>query len=421
MKDATRSEYAVIGALCLDPGIIAELGAALSAADFTLKPCAEVYDAVLRGEVIDAPSAANLLAPTMGSGQAAEFIRSCMDEAPSVHNAGYHAEAVHSAAQDRHLRRALSEELSREGDELAERVIGIARESISDSIRSSKTLPEALADMCRNLRQDNSARLDMGFPALDALLKGLYPGKLVILGARPAVGKSAFALALALHTAQNAGKTLLFSMEMNAQEIARRCVTTRGTITMDEMMDDVSDELVGRIVEVAGPLSKVGPIIIDDTPALSIDRLRARVRLHPDAKLVIVDYLGLMQTKRRDGNRNLELGELCRELKIFAAEAGVPIVALSQLNRGVSDSERPTLRSLRDSGELEQHADKVMLMWRAPNGLIAVDVAKNRAGRTGVVHFLFDGDHMSFREAAVRYVEPKDKKKKKPNVLAPGA
>lgn len=410
MRAVNETEEAVIGALLLEPALAERFGVILAPEDFAGAVCAEIYRAALASplETVEAVGIASRY-----TSDAPAFIRGCMDLAPSRWNAENLARSVHDAARLRRLRAEAHEAIAETGDgaELADRLITAGRDYLAADVGREKTMTTALIDVMQELDRGQADRLDTGFTRLDTLLKGLYPGQLVLIGARPGVGKSAFALNLAMHAAR-AVKVILFSMEMTAREIAQRGIVSRSPLPLDAFLDGKIDgENVGRIAEAAGELSKL-PIVIDDRPYLTAEQLRARVRLHPDARLVIVDYLGLMQTARRDGNRNLELGELARKLKTLANSAAVPVIALSQLNRGTDDDERPGLRSLRDSGELEQHADKVLLLWRTEKGLIGADVAKNRQGRTGVVQFEFDGAHMLFRESPVAYDYPEKAKRK---------
>lgn len=399
-------EYAVIGALCMEPGLIDQFAAYLRQEHFTSEDCAAVYqEAVDRRRAFDATCAANVLANVKGAEAANKWVIECMDIAPVKYAVEDHARAIYDEARRRALQSDVHDALITEGDRaaLAERLAGIAQQYLAEDNVKADTMTTALIDVIRGVEHGQDKRLDTGFYRLDRLLKGLYPGQLIIIGARPGVGKSAFALNLALNVAR-VGKVVFFSMEMTATEIAQRAIVNRSSVPLDAFLDgEINKDNMPGVTAAAGELSKQKTIVIDDRPALTIEQLRACVRRHPDARLVIVDYLGLMQTSRRDGNRNLELGELARSLKNFAVEADVPIVALSQLNRGTSDTDRPGLRSFRDSGELEQHASKALLMWRKEDGMIAVDVAKNRQGRTGIVQYEFDGAHMRFTESPIAY------------------
>lgn len=407
MNETIQSEYAVIGGICIDPGVIDELAAFLLAEDFTNQHCADVYaQAVQDRDKFDAAIAANILTGQMGEAQAAQFVRDCMDISPTRVNLENHAKKVHQAGRLRRLQAAAQLALMEQTDVqgLADVLAGVAQKYLQEDSGEATTMTLALMDLLQSAGHDDGKRLDTGFWRLDALLKGMRPGQLIVLGARPGVGKSAFLLNLALSVAK-VGKVVLFSMEMTAEELAQRGIVTRSKLTMDNLLDEgLNEETLPYATEPAGEISNLAPIILDDRPALSIEQLRARVRLHPDARLIIVDYLQLMQTSGKRDGRNWELGELTRNLKNFSAEVGIPIVVAAQLNRGTDDTQRPGLRSLRDSGEIEAHASKVLLMWKTGvDNLVAIDVAKNRHGRTGVVQFEFSGEHMLFTESAIAY------------------
>ena len=140
---------------------------------------------------------------------------------------------------------------------------------------------------------------------------------------------------------------------------------------------------------------------------MTVSKIRGAAATIQNLRLIVVDYLGLMQADRRADSRNLELGQISRDLKNLASELQIPIVAAAQLNRGVNDTDRPTLLFLRDSGELEQNGSKVLFLWRIDDsGTIGVSVAKNRRGRQGVVQMTFDGAHQKFTELSEPYCEP---------------
>lgn len=416
MKDTIQSEYAVIGGICLEPSQVDKLATFLYPEDFTNQSCADVYaEAVQNRKTFDATVAANLLTPRLGEKEAAKFITGCMDSSPTLVNLENHARAIHESARLRRLRDAASMALmeSADGQTLADALAGIAQKYLQEDSGEATTMMRALIDLLNTAQQKDERKLNTGFHRLDGILKGLRPGQLIVIGARPGVGKSAFLLNLALNVAR-VGKVVMFSMEMTAEEIAQRSIVTRSPLTLDVFLDDgITEKNIQHVTEPAGEISKLYPIVLDDRPALTIEQLRARVRLHPDTRLVIVDYLQLMQTSGRREGRNWELGELTRSLKNFAVEAGIPIIVAAQLNRESEDNERPSIRSIRDSGEIEAHASKVLLMWKTgKDNLVAVDVAKNRQGRTGIIQFEFVGEHMTFAESSLKYEGPPKKKKR---------
>ena len=337
-----------------------------------------------------------------------------MEICPTAANAPLHAKLLHQKSVAARFRQALQTAIAEEeGTALAATVGGLAQAFLAKAEgKRFSPLSEACATVYRRLDAPTpEGRIDTGFSKLDRLLKGLWPGQLCIIGARPGVGKSAFALHLAATAAQSGKRVLLFSLEMTADEIAERLIARNSTTTLDTLIDGTKD--VQRVREIGGVCKSLSalPLTICDQPDISIAQVRAKARMLPDLSMIIVDYLGLMQTQRRD-NRNLELGELSRSLKNLASELKIPIVALSQLNRGTDETEQPSLRSLRDSGEIEQDAAKVILLWNIDRttGTVGVSVAKNRRGATGIVQMHFDGSHMRFYELESEYIPPKPKR-----------
>ena len=240
---------------------------------------------------------------------------------------------------------------------------------------------------------------------------------LIVIAARPGVGKSAFALEIARSVALKGHKVLIYSYEMSDSELAERLVARDGGVTMDALdglNPDADNEMWRKVSRACSHLTPL-PISINDDPRTTIAQIRAEVLSTPGVELVIVDFLTLMRTDRRYDNRNLEVGALSRELKMLAQELRIPVIALSQLNRGKDETERPTLRDLRDSGEIEQNANKVIFLWRSdPDNptIICVTVAKNRRGHTGDVVFQFDGNYMSFTETSIRPERPQQRRRR---------
>lgn len=414
-------EQNVIGALCAESGLIGRIAAILSPNDFTVDACRDAFKVALRalgeGNPFDPLIAADALAVKMGNDQAEEFIRRCIVATPTTANAEYHATLLHERATARRLSSALLEDLMGaeygSGADLAANVMQRCREFLErENNGRMKTLLDALSDMYQGLDHHRShIRVDTGLPRLDAVLKGIWGGNLCIIGARPGVGKSALGLSIAEHVAKSGGTVAIYSMEMLADELAERMIARHG-MKLDELIDgNLSEGQYSEIARLSSELSKL-PIRINDAPYMTVAKIRAEAATVPKLTLIIVDFLSLMGSGRKYENRNLELGAISRDLKNLAAELQVPIIALAQLNRGTSDTEIPTLRSLRDSGELEQNANKVLLMWHADKELnhIGIAVAKNRRGKTGAVKLYFDGDHMRFSEIDYIHKEPRKAK-----------
>ena len=401
----TQYEYSIIGALCIEPRCIEKIHGKITKEDFSISACAAVYDAAassyLNGKPFDCVIAANVLTDLMDGEAAERFIRDCMDVTPTVANVGYHAEALHKQAGARALRERLSEILY-EGDpnNIATQAIEACRSFLESNIPTRmKTIFDALEQMYTSTERE-TLRVDTGFPKLDRLLKGMIGGNLVLLGARPGVGKTAMALNIATAVARKGQKVLIYSMEMLADEIVERIISQNG-VSMNDLIDlkNAPKQTWGRITDIAQRISGL-PILINDDPGTTPNKIREQAHAIDGLSLIIVDFLTLMRSDRRCESRNLEVGAISRDLKLLAAELRIPILALSQLNRGKEESDMPSIRDLRDSGELEQNANKVIFMWNVDKsrGRVGVYVAKNRRGRTGTVMMEFNGEYMQFVE-----------------------
>lgn len=281
---------------------------------------------------------------------------------------------------------------------------------------------------------DRRLGVNTGFRMLDSYILGLRPGQMMVVGARPGVGKTSFALNLALNAAADGTTVALFSLEMSKTEIAQRLLASEATsVNLGQIRSArIPGEAWGDIIDATQRLSALD-ILIDDTPGTTVTEIRTKARrmLHgKDRGLVIVDYLQLLsppQTHRRSDSRATEVSEMSRGLKIMAKELGAPVVALSQLNRDVESrsggrgegrrSKRPQLSDLRESGSIEQDADIVLLLDRSTTdeeaerpdrpdkGVTDVIVAKNRSGATGVVALGFRADRTKFMELDFRHEE----------------
>lgn len=270
------------------------------------------------------------------------------------------------------------------------------------------------------LNPGHIAGVATGFRDLDKVLLGMRPGSLNIVGARPGVGKTSFALSLAVNAAKAGTTVMFFSLEMSGSEIATRLLCAEALVSNEDVRAGrISEEMWTPLVEAAERLDKLD-FIIDDTAGTNVVEIRTKARraLHGKEKaLVIVDYLQLINPTHRAENQNVAIGEISRSLKVLAKDLGVPVVALSQLSRDIEKrpDKRPVLADLRDSGSIEQDADTVMFIDRSltedeanderhnrpPIGTANIVVAKNRAGRSGVdVPLAFIAKRTAFRDLA---------------------
>ena len=255
--------------------------------------------------------------------------------------------------------------------------------------------------------------LATNFSDYDRLTKGLHPNELIILAARPGVGKTAFALNLATNVAMNSNSTIaIFTLEMAAEQLAMRMISSIGKIEMNKLKSgNLAHEDLKRFNEAISRLAET-KIYIDDTAGITIGEIRSKCRRlasSPDGlSLVIIDYLTLIQgSSRYSGNRQQEVSEISRSLKTMALELGVPVIALAQLSRNVEgrENKRPILSDLRESGSIEQDADIVAFLYRDdyyaddksnPTSDIELIIAKHRSGPPGTINLKFQKNFSNF-------------------------
>ena len=259
------------------------------------------------------------------------------------------------------------------------------------------------------------AGVPTGFIDLDRLLTGLHAGELIVVGARPAMGKTSFAMNLAEHAALNKGKvTAVFTLEMPREQIAMRMLCSDARVDMQRVRrGTLRDEDWTKLANTLGPLA-AAPLYIDDTAAITPTQLRSRCRqlkMDKGLDLVVVDYLGLMRADGKTENRQLEVSEISRQLKAIALELKIPIVACAQLSRANKDriDKRPMLSDLRDSGSIEQDADVVMFLHREEyynketedKNIGEVIISKQRSGPLGTVKLAWLSEFTTFANLAM--------------------
>jgi replicative DNA helicase len=347
---------------------------------------------------------------------------------PSIGNAEYYAKIIEELALLRRLVSvageitelgySLPEDVSEVLDRAESLVFEVAQRRVSDSMTPLRDLlGEGLDHLERLYAQGESITgLATGYTDLDEHLSGLQPSNLVVVGARPAMGKTAFALGMVAHAGIKLNKpVLLFSLEMSHMELTQRLLCAEARVDANRMR-------TGKLLEsdwakVGNAISRMSeaPIFIDDNPNLTVMDIRARARRLKSREhglgLVVVDYLQLMTGRNSAENRQVEVSEISRGLKILARELEVPVVALSQLSRGLEQRQdkRPMLADLRESGSIEQDSDVVMFIYRDEiynpdsadtQGTAEIIVAKHRNGPTGTKRLAFIGNHARFDNMA---------------------
>jgi replicative DNA helicase len=347
---------------------------------------------------------------------------------PSAANAQHYAEIVRDKAQQRRLI-AVGGEIVDDSYVATDDVVGLIDEAerkinqIGDNrkIDTVSPLQRLLLSEADILEERGETRgqfngLETGYKSLDLILQGLQPSSMTIIGARPGTGKTAFALGILIHVGAVVKRpALFFSLEMSRQELAERILASTARIDSSKLRTgDLSDADWNRAHEAFGFLQSA-QVFIDDNPSLTVMDVRSRARRikqqQGDLGVVIVDYLQLMSSRGRTENRQVEVSDMSRSLKILARELQCPVIALSQLSRKLEDraDKRPVMSDLRESGSLEQDADVVLFLFRPEQyGEVANDqkseaeiiVGKNRNGPTRTAHLTWRGEFARFDNVA---------------------
>jgi replicative DNA helicase len=365
------------------------------------------------------------------------YLATLVDYVPTAANITYYCRLVKEKSISRHLIRVATEIATRgyEGGEV-EKSLDWAEKSIFE-ITGMKTRPsyfatrDILKDTFKTIeklfeRKELVTGVPSGFTDLDTMTAGLQPGDLVIIAARPSMGKTAFILNLVEYAAvhyQNKTPTIIFSLEMSKESLVQRMLCSISKVDASRLRTGhLGESDWPKLTNGAGLLSEA-PIYIDDTPAISVLELRAkarRLKAEKNLGLIVVDYLQLMQGHNAE-NRQQEISEISRSLKALAKELSVPVVALSQLNRSLENrtDKRPVMADLRESGAIEQDADVIMFIYRETVYCDAckkrdgscdkghekdaeIVIGKQRNGPIGTVHLTFRGEYTRFENQSKR-------------------
>ncbi|WP_440552917.1 replicative DNA helicase [Vescimonas sp.] len=423
------AEQAVIGSMLIDASCVKDLMKCLEGEDFFIQTNQDIFETVRRMYVAGKPIDGVMVADELEragkySSETRSYLVQCMEITPTSANAMEYAQIVRKKAEKRRFTQAVMDALTGEDDPQAA-VAAICHQKMRQRRGTRlKTMADAMTEAMENIAGKKEGRIDTGFPLLDATLKGLWPGHLVLVGARPGCGKSAMCMEIAESAAMK-GKTVLHvTAEMKAGEVGERLIAKRTEgVTMDQLIDGVpeTDEDLWMNIAYTASMEAKLPVYFYDGSDVTVSRIRELALGIENLSMIVVDYIGLMigEKDKRAENRNLELGGISRELKLLATEMDIPILAAAQLSRTVNETDKPKLSSLRDSGELEQNAVKVIFLWKTDPGddtQVGCTVAKNRRGRTGDVNFYFDGSKMTFTELSYRTDndEPADKFHQRP-------
>ena len=426
------AEQSVLGGMLLSKDAIADVVGSLRASDF-YKPAHEtIYEAILslygHGSPADAITVADELKKrgelTRVGGAA--YLHTLIASVPTAANAQYYAEIVKEHAIMRRLIEAGTKiaQLGYANETEVDTLVDQAQAEIyavtdgnakEDYVSFSEALEATMREIDANSnRPDGVYGVPTDFIELDELTGGLHGGQMIVIAARPGVGKSTLALDIARSAAiHHHMATVFFSLEMSRTELAMRVLSAEGKISMGRLKKgDLDTEGWTNLATLQGRIDSA-PLFIDDSPNMTLMEIRAkcrRLKQRNDLKLVVLDYLQLMSSGKKVESRQQEVSEFSRSLKLLAKELDVPVIALSQLNRGSEQrtDKRPMVSDLRESGSIEQDADIVILLHREDMynpesdrvGEADMIIAKHRGGPTRTIPLAFSGKYSRFNNMA---------------------
>ena len=426
------AEQSVLGGMLLSKDAIADVVESLRASDF-YKPAHEtIYEAILslygHGSPADAITVADELKKRgeLARVGGAAYIHTLIASVPTAANAQYYAEIVKEHAIMRRLIEAGTKiaQLGYANETEVDTLVDQAQAEIyavtdgnakEDYVSFSEALEETINEIDANSnRPDGVYGVPTDFIEFDELTGGLHGGQMIVIAARPGVGKSTLALDIARSAAiHHHMATVFFSLEMSRTELAMRVLSAEGKISMGRLKKgDLDTEGWTNLATLQGRIDSA-PLFIDDSPNMTLMEIRAkcrRLKQRNDLKLVVLDYLQLMSSGKKVESRQQEVSEFSRSLKLLAKELDVPVIALSQLNRGSEQrtDKRPMVSDLRESGSIEQDADMVILLHREdmynPDservGEADMIIAKHRGGPTRTIPLAFSGKYSRFNNMA---------------------
>jgi len=426
-----EAEQSVLGSMLIEKQAILRAMEILRPQDFYREAHQQIYRVMT--DLFDHGQAVDLITVTEALRQEGlleqvggiPYLTTLANLVPTAANVEHYAKIVEEKAILRELIKAATEIVARgyAGKDDVDILLDQAEQAIFDvsqrrTVQGYVALKDVLIETLERIEyvyanKDGATGVPTGFRELDQLTSGLQPSDLVILAARPSVGKTSFALNIARHAAvKDKTPVAIFSLEMSREQIAQRLLCYEAGVNGQNLRQGfLNDNDWKRLSTALGRLGEA-PIFIDDTPNISIMELRTkarRIKVEHGLGLVVVDYLQLMQARGRQENRQQEISEISRSLKALARELKAPVLALSQLSRAVEQRQdrRPMLSDLRESGAIEQDADVVMFLYASPEAestnVIELIVAKQRNGPIGSVKLYFLKDIGRFQPLDERH------------------
>ena len=386
MPVSVEAEQALLGAIIVSPDAFDKIGGMITTEDFYVAEHQHIYSALLKmysqNKTIDVVTLVNTLVEMGDRDEAGgiQYITLLAESVPSATNVKDYAKIVKDKALLRRLIKVcdeINEDAYNETD--VRKVIDSAEQKIFELSHNSTTkefrhIRDVLQIVYRDLERLSETKgaiqgTKTGFSGLDQVLVEMGKGDLIIVGARPGMGKTSFALNIATNVAKSTRKAVaIFSLEMSGEQLVTRVLSSEAMIDSHTLRTgQLANEDWDNLADVISTLSGCD-IYIDDTSAINTTEMRSKLRRVNNLGLVVIDYIGLMQTTSTSENRAQQVGEISRNLKIMAKDFGVPIICCAQLNRGTESrpgaGKRPTLADLRDSGSIEQDADIVLFLYR---------------------------------------------------------
>ncbi len=424
-----EAEQAIIGSMLTDKDAVISAIEVLKPQDFYREDNKTIYEAILnlysRSEPVDIITVRAEL-ESMGKLDnvgGLEYLAELPEKVPTTANASKYIKIVEEKSTLRNLIKTANEiiELGYNPTEDVDDIMEGAEKKIFNIMqdkeqKSYSPLKDVLVESFTKLeelynRKQHITGVPSGFTDLDYRTAGFHGSELILIAARPAMGKTAFALNIASNAALRANVPVaVFSLEMSKEQLVNRILSSESMVDSNKIRTGkLEEDDWSKLAETIGPLSE-GEMYIDDTPGISITEIRAKCRklkIEKNIGLVVIDYLQLIQgTGKRNGSREQEISEISRSLKILAKELDVPVIALSQLSRAAEQrpDHRPMLSDLRESGAIEQDADIVMFLYRddyynqdsEKKNIAEVIIAKHRGGSTGTVELLWLGNYTKF-------------------------
>ncbi len=435
MPISVEAEQALLGALITNSEAFDKVAGKITADDFYLDEHKHIYAALIRmynqSKVIDTVTLVNALVEYGDRDEAGgiQYIATLANSVPAVANVRDYARIVEEKALLRKLI-GVCEEISVDAydegapvksivDSAEQKIFDLSHNSDSKDFRHIRDILQNVYHEIEVLAETNGAvtGAKTGFSGLDRMLIQMGKGDLVIVGARPGMGKTSFAMNIAVNVAKQNKAVAIFSLEMSGEQLVTRILSSEAMIDSHKLRTgQLKSEDWENLANIISNLSGCD-IYIDDTSAITSADMKSKLRRISNLGLVVIDYIGLMQSTSNTDNRAQQVGEISRNLKIMAKDFGVPIVCCAQLNRGTEsrtgDAKKPTLADLRDSGSIEQDADIVLFLYRdeyykdisgsdkqgesGSANTAEVIVAKNRHGSVGNVKMGWIGQFTKFR------------------------